>query len=88
VRDLSQPLAPSFVSAPIPSGIWLNTLADRGGLSDMELARWMGRRDLRQNAAYKHGTVSDRVKKAREMIVDGSLKGRISETWFARLWLN
>jgi hypothetical protein len=60
---------------------WLNTLADRGGLSDLELALWMGRRDPRQNAAYKHGTVAQRVEWAREAIKDGRLYGDIADIY-------
>ena len=60
---------------------WLNTLADRGGLGDAELARWMGRRDVKQNATYKHGTVAHRTQKAREMIAQGSLIGPVSEVY-------
>jgi len=60
---------------------WLNTLADRGGLSDLELALWMGRRDLRQNAAYKHGTVAQRVEWAREALKDGRLYGDIADIY-------
>ncbi len=33
---------------------YLNTLAQRGGLSQAELARWSGRIDIRQNRAYDH----------------------------------
>lgn len=33
---------------------YLNTLAQRGGLSQAELARWSGRTDVRQNRAYDH----------------------------------
>jgi hypothetical protein len=62
---------------------WLNTMADRGGLSDAELARWMGRRDLKQNAAYKHGTAADRAQKARELIVDGKLQGQKTDVYHA-----
>jgi hypothetical protein len=54
---------------------WLNTLADQGGLSDVELARWMGRRNIQQNQAYKHGTVEQRVAWAQEMLVAGKLHG-------------
>lgn len=60
---------------------WLNTLADRGGLSDVELARWMGRRDLRQNQAYKHGTVEQRVGWAREMLAAGKLHGSTASAY-------
>jgi hypothetical protein len=60
---------------------WLNTLADQGGLTDIELARWMGRRDLSQNEAYKHGTVAQRVAWAQEMIREGRLHGPVAETY-------
>jgi len=60
---------------------WLNTLADRGGLSDLELALWSGRRDISQNIAYKHGTVEQRVAWAREMLKDGKLYGDVTETY-------
>ncbi len=33
---------------------WLNTLAQAGGMSQLEIARWSGRKDVRQNAAYDH----------------------------------
>ena len=62
---------------------WLNTMADRGGLSDAELARWMGRRDLKQNAAYKHGTAADRAEKARELIIEGKLQGQKTDVYHA-----
>jgi hypothetical protein len=60
---------------------WLNTLADRGGLSDLELALWSGRRDISQNAAYKHGTVEQRVTWAREMLKDGKLYGEVADVY-------
>jgi hypothetical protein len=60
---------------------WLNTLADRGGLSDLELALWSGRRDVSQNAAYKHGTVEQRVAWAREMLKDGKLYGEVADVY-------
>jgi len=62
---------------------WINTLADRGGLSDVELARWMGRRDIRQNAAYKHGTVEERVAWAQDMLKAGKLHGSTASAYQA-----
>jgi hypothetical protein len=56
---------------------WINTLADQGGLSDIELALWMGRRNINQNAAYKHGTVAQRAKWAKQALEDGTLQGEI-----------
>jgi hypothetical protein len=60
---------------------WLNTLLSRGGLSDIELARWSGRRNIDQNAAYKHGTVEQRVSWARNMIKEGTLRGPAADTY-------
>lgn len=60
---------------------WLNTLLSRGGLSDVELARWSGRRNIDQNAAYKHGTVEQRVSWARNMIKEGTLRGPAADTY-------
>lgn len=62
---------------------WINTLADQGGLSDVELARWMGRKDIRQNEAYKHGTVEQRVAWAQEMLKAGKLHGPTASTYQA-----
>jgi hypothetical protein len=58
---------------------WLNTLAHHGGLTDVLLARWMGRNDLRQNAAYQHGTVEQRAGWVREGIEKGILMGPIAD---------
>ena len=60
---------------------YCNTLADRGGLSDLELALWSGRRDVRQNAAYKHDAVEQRLQWARDMLCKGNLYGSISTTY-------
>lgn len=60
---------------------WLNTLADRGGLSDIELALWMGRRDVSQNQAYKHGTVEQRVAAVQEMIRSRKLHGPVVDIY-------
>ncbi|MDP2449559.1 integrase [Polaromonas sp.] len=37
---------------------YLNTLAQSGGLSQLDIAKWSGRRDIKQNNSYDH--VSDR----------------------------
>lgn len=41
---------------------YLNTLAQAGGMSQLDLAKWSGRKDMLQNDAYDH--VSDRDKLA------------------------
>lgn len=33
---------------------YLNTLAEMGGMSEIDLAKWSGRANVQQNAAYKH----------------------------------
>ena len=58
---------------------WLNTIANDGGLSDVELARWMGRKDIHQNDAYKHGTVAQRVGRAKALIQNGHLVGPVAD---------
>jgi hypothetical protein len=49
---------------------WLNTLAHRGGMTQIDIAKWSGRRDVRQNAAYNHMTGRELVEMARRMEAD------------------
>jgi len=42
---------------------YLNTLAQAGGMSELDIAKWSGRKDVRQNSTYNH--VSDRDMQAR-----------------------
>lgn len=42
---------------------YLNTLAHAGGMSELDIAKWSGRADMRHNSAYNH--VSDRDVQAR-----------------------
>lgn len=35
---------------------YLNTLAQYGGMSQLDIAKWSGRKDVRQNSAYDHVT--------------------------------
>jgi len=57
---------------------WLNTIADNGGLSDVDLAKWMGRKDISQNAVYKHGTLVQRTNAAKDLILLGQTHGRVA----------
>jgi hypothetical protein len=57
---------------------WLNTIADSGGLSDVDLAKWMGRKDITQNAVYKHGTLVQRTNAAKDLILSGQTHGRVA----------
>lgn len=46
---------------------WLNTLAQRGGLSQVDIAKWCDRIDIRQNQAYDHMTSHELVEMTRGM---------------------
>ena len=54
---------------------WLNTLAQEGGLSQVEISRWMGRRSIDDNAAYDHQTGFQLAKRIRERIDSGEATG-------------
>jgi len=74
---------------------YLNTLAQAGGMSQLDIAKWSGRKDVRQNAAYDHVSGAERVQMIRSAIGDPSkslgplthLSGRalIPRDEFARL---
>lgn len=42
----------------------LNTLAQRGGMSDELIAKWSGRKDIKQNRAYNHMSAQEMVARA------------------------
>ena len=49
---------------------YLNTLAQAGGMSQLDIAKWSGRKDIRQNETYDHITADEMVLKIRESIGD------------------
>ncbi|AEI75785.1 integrase [Cupriavidus necator N-1] len=49
---------------------YLNTLAQAGGMSQLDIAKWSGRRDIRQNAAYDHVSADELVLKIRNALGD------------------
>lgn len=49
---------------------FLNTLAQIGGLSQLDIARWSGRRDVSQNDAYNHESNRDVVALVRKISGD------------------
>jgi hypothetical protein len=51
---------------------YLNTLAQIGGLSQLDIAKWSGRVDVRQNDVYNHQSDRDVNALARQVIGDGS----------------
>jgi hypothetical protein len=57
---------------------YLNTLQQQGGMSQMEIARWSGRKDIGQNAEYDHLTGIELAEKAREMLAKGRVHGPVA----------
>lgn len=51
---------------------YLNTLAMQGGLSDLDVAKWSGRKDVRQNRSYDHVSARDKLALIRDAIGDQS----------------
>ncbi|MDA8258992.1 MAG: integrase [Betaproteobacteria bacterium] len=49
---------------------YLNTLAQAGGLSQLDIAKWSGRKDIRQNEAYDHLTPGQMLQKIRDAVGD------------------
>ncbi len=49
---------------------YLNTLAQTGGLSQLDIAKWSGRANLSQNAAYDHQSSRDVLALVRQAIGD------------------
>jgi hypothetical protein len=59
---------------------WLNTLAHRGGMSQLDIAKWSGRKDVRQNEAYDHMAPEEFLDMARELTEgDNRLFGGLAE---------
>lgn len=59
---------------------YLNTLAQAGGLSQLDIAKWSGRKDIRQNAAYDHVTPGQMVQNIRDAIGnDSTMFGPLAE---------
>jgi len=54
---------------------YLNTLANDGELSQEEIAKWSGRKDISQNSVYNHESHEDRVNQLRKYNMDKSLMG-------------
>lgn len=51
---------------------YLNTLAQAGGMSQLDIAKWSGRKDIRQNAAYDHVTPGQMLEMIRDAVGDDS----------------
>jgi len=57
---------------------WLNTLAQQGGMGQHEIARWFGRKDIAQNAAYDHVSAIQLAGDVRDLIERGEVRGDIA----------
>lgn len=57
---------------------WLNDNFDKGGLSDLEQAVYFGRVNPKDNRAYQHMSMRERVLKAREDLKNGNMLGPIA----------
>lgn len=57
----------------------LNTIAQRGGLSNLEIAKWSGRADVNQNRVYNHMTEFEMIAKAEQLDPDRQLFGPTGE---------
>ncbi len=55
----------------------LNTIAERGGLSQLEQAEWAGRADLKQNKVYNHMTTEELVGMAESLDVTKPVSGAV-----------
>lgn len=74
---------------------YLNTLAQTGGMSQLDIAKWSGRKDVRQNTYYDHETSATVIARIRTAIGDdtrmfgplatGARAALISRDEFARL---
>lgn len=49
---------------------YLNNLAQIGGLSQLDIAKWSGRKDIRQNEAYDHVSTDEMLQIIRESVGD------------------
>ncbi|MCC6070537.1 hypothetical protein ACFSQU_11965 [Massilia sp. GCM10020059] len=58
---------------------YLNTLARAGDLSQLDIAKWSGRRDVRQNEAYDHVTPEQMLEKIRAAVGGDEMFGPLAE---------
>jgi hypothetical protein len=57
----------------------LNVVAQRGGLSQTEIAQWMGRRRVADNAAYDLRTAAEMAGQMRNLVAKNSVYGAIAD---------
>lgn len=57
----------------------LNTIGQRGGLSNLEIAKWSGRADVKQNRTYNHMTEYELVAMAERIDTSKTMFGPVGE---------
>jgi hypothetical protein len=57
----------------------INTMAQRGGLSQVEIARWMGRSHIGDNVAYDYRTASELAAELRELVMKNEVYGDLAK---------
>lgn len=60
---------------------YLNTLAQAGMLSQLDIARWSGRKDIRENQAYNHTGGRHLAEKMQEVLESGAMEGPVAKTF-------
>jgi hypothetical protein len=58
---------------------YLNTIAKDGELSELDIARWSGRKRIEQNAAYDHTGGRQLMKRMREMLNTKAMQGPLPD---------
>lgn len=58
---------------------WLNTLLQRGGVSQALVARWSGRKEIAQNGEYDHMSAMEIGEQARDLMVSGKVHGILAD---------
>lgn len=57
----------------------VNTVAQRGGLTQVEIACWMGRRRIADNTAYDYRTASEMAREMRKLVEKNEVYGIIAD---------
>lgn len=60
---------------------WLNTIAQRGGLSELDIAIWSGRKDIKQNRDYNHVTPNEMLAIIDKEIGTSNIMGPLAEAF-------
>jgi hypothetical protein len=59
---------------------FLNTVAQEVGLSQLDIARWSGRKDVRQNAVYDHSGGIPLARDIRKVLETDAMRGPVVDT--------